>query len=152
MPRPPVRRQVRTAAILLLARGHSLREVARRFGLWHTTIRKLVRPPSVIVSSKRPRRCRGCGGLVTKWPCVLCRARAHGKLQRSQHPRPEDEAFASSIARAHQEHQEEPAVELRGEHRRRYEKLRAGKRPGERPYSGQEQEEKYHGLRLVRSS
>lgn len=151
MPRPPVRRQVRTAAILLLARGHSLREVARRFGLWHTTIRRIVQPPSVIVSSKRPRRCRGCGGLVTKWPCVLCRARAHEKLRRSQCSRPEDEAFAAQGARARSESPPEIAVELEGEHRRQYEKLRARKKPGERPYTTQEQQEKYHELRLVRS-
>lgn len=115
----------------LLAEGKwSLRKIARMTGVSRGTVGAIAhgkrrdRPPRPADEDDlgvRPtgplRRCPGCGGLV-QMPCRLCRVRAWRASPRSR-PLPR--------------RPEEPLeIELTGDHRLRYEQLRALRRAGMR--------------------
>jgi IS30 family transposase len=72
----------------LLSTGLSQRQVAKSLGVCRNTVnrianhtRKDLRPAEqTLLQQQRPKRCRGCGGMVYP-PCRLCRLRAKQQRQ-----------------------------------------------------------------------
>ena len=138
MARSALPRQVRIAAKVLLARGCSQREVARRLGLSRKTVWNLLHGRRGEASSRASCRCPGCGGLLSQWPCVLCRTRRH-QSDRREGRRPGAAGNGTGIR-----------ISLRGEQRKRYLELRRRKRDRLRGLTEEETAAKYEQLRLVR--
>ena len=120
---------------LLAAGGLSQRQIARRMGVSRGSVGAIAsgrRPDYADRPAKTedaweqpsgpPERCPGCGGLVFM-PCVLCAARK--RLADVSRPRsPQTTSEATVIV----------GLELRPEHRKRYEKVRARRQSqGETP-------------------
>ena len=106
---------------LLAAGGLSRREIARRTGVGRGTVSAVAAGkrtdkteprnaghPELQAPAGPPQRCGGCGGMVAM-PCLLCRARA-ARRTRPVGPSPEVN--------------EPLALNLREEHRLRYEAIR----------------------------
>jgi hypothetical protein len=116
---------------LLVEGKHSQRKIAQLTGVSRGTIGAIAlgqRPDYTANKASRcgaeeplgpPQRCAGCGGMVYM-PCRLCRDR---KAQRQR-------ACAANPAAAAQaaEIYERPGLELRADHRVRYEEVRAARR------------------------
>ena len=110
---------------LLASGAHSQRAIAKLAGVSRGSVASIAsgkRRTNDVASETRydgpaepsgpPARCRGCGGMVYM-PCLLCRLRkAHPRAAR----RP-----ASNVAAS-------PYLDLRPEHRARYEEVRARRR------------------------
>jgi hypothetical protein len=112
------------------------REIARRMGVCRSTVgaiaagrrldRPAKRPPEADLweTSDPPERCSTCGGLVYM-PCMLCRLRKEIGEHRKKSP---VDRTAQAVVRG-------IALELRPDHRSRYEDIRERRRQEEQRHS-----------------
>lgn len=50
-------------------------EIARKLGINRSTVGRYRKQPRKQTNNRPASRCKGCGGLVATWPCLVCTVR-----------------------------------------------------------------------------